>query len=97
MSERLDHLLEQLAASAAERPPQGLESAVMRRIDRLRADRESVAAMAPFRIAAVALALVIGAATGGLAAAATLGGPDRLGAFSEVQPLAPSTLLGDAR
>jgi soluble lytic murein transglycosylase-like protein len=97
MSERLDHLLDRLSASDAELSAPGLEVDVMRGVARAEADRRTAAKLAPLRVGAVGLALVMGVTAGGLAAARTVGGPAQGGALSGASSLAPSTLLEGTR
>lgn len=96
MSERLDHLLDRLSASDAGFSAPGLEVDVMRGVARAEADRRTAARLAPLRVGAVGLALVMGVTAGGLAAARTADGPQG-GALSTASSLAPSTLLERAR
>ncbi len=97
MSERLDHLLDRLGASATGRSLDGLEADVMRSLARAEADRRASSALAPFQVLAVGLALVMGVTAGGLAAASTVERPSQLGALSAGVHLAPSTLLETGR
>ncbi|WP_293356482.1 hypothetical protein [Phenylobacterium sp.] len=50
-------------------------------------------ALIPFRAASVGLAMAVGVAAGGIAAATTLTEPHRFDTFSTGAHLAPSTLL----
>ncbi len=97
MSERLDHLLDRLASSATGRSLEDLEADVIRGLARVEADRRTSAAVAPFRILAVGLALAMGVTAGGLAAASTVERPSQAGALSAGVHLAPSTLLETGR
>ena len=97
MSERLDHLLDRLSTADAGFSAPGLEVDVMRGVARAEGDRRTAARLAPFRVGAVGLALVMGVTAGGLAAARTAGGPSQAGALSAASSLAPSTLLAGTR
>ena len=96
MSQDLDRLLERLGASQAAGAPGRLEADVMGGVARAEAERRTTAALAPFRVAAVAVALAMGVTAGGLAAARTVD-PSQAGALSIASALAPSTLLEGRR
>lgn len=97
MSERLDHLLDRLGASATGRSLDSLEADVMRGLARAEADRRTASALTPYRVVAVGLALAMGVTAGGLAAAGTVERPPQVGALSIGALLAPSTLLETGR
>lgn len=97
MSERLDHLLDRLGASAAGRSLDGLEADVMRGLARAEADRRTASALAPFQVVAVGLAMAMGVTAGGLAAASTVEPLSQVGDLSIGAHLAPSTLLESTR
>lgn len=93
MDEQLD---KGLAALKAERPDarlSGLETRVWARIAEARTTRAAGWLVAPAGAAAIAGALLIGAATGGLAASAMANEPHEISVFSTNAALAPSTLL----
>jgi len=93
MANDLDHMLARLAQQAPDASLDGFEDGVLaglaRRRDELRASR----ALTPIRAASVGLALMVGVAAGGMAAATTLTQPHRFDTFSTGAHLAPSTLL----
>ena len=92
MSERLDDLMARLAGVPTDRALDNLEVEVVRSILLRRRDALTAAALAPVRIASIALALVMGVAAGGAVAAATMAAPTSYRTFSSSH-LAPSTLL----
>jgi len=96
MDEPLDDLLRRLASEPGDHPPPGLEARVLAGVARLQRERSADRALAPFRVGAVAAAMVIGVAAGGLAAAKAIV-PQPMGTFSPAPELAPSTLLGGTR
>jgi len=93
MSERLDELVGQLAASPLDRDLEGLEAGIVRRMRRRRQDDRTASVLAPFRVATVGLALAIGFASGGVTAATAMATPRTPAGFSAAAALAPSTLL----
>ena len=97
MSDRLDDLINRLAAAPIDRSLAALEADIGRRIARRRREARATMLLAPVRVASVGLALAMGVAAGGLTAAAALAEPRSPGAFSGATDLAPSTLLEGAR
>ena len=97
MSDRLDDLLDRLAAAPMDRGLDGLEADVGRAIRRRRGETRTTLMLAPVRIASVGLALAMGVTAGGVTAAAAMAGPRPAGAFSGAADLAPSTLLEGRR
>jgi hypothetical protein len=97
MDERLDQLLERLAATPAERSLNFLEFEVGRAISKQRGSAQTASALAPVRIASIGLALAMGVTVGGVTAATAIVAPRPAGAFSMAANLAPSTLLEDGR
>ncbi|MBT9470773.1 MAG: hypothetical protein IV099_06270 [Phenylobacterium sp.] len=93
MSERLDHLMERLAAAPADRPLDRLEAEISHGIGLRRAQARTAAALAPVGFASIALALATGVTVGGVTAA--IGASSS--AFSASADLAPSTLLEGGR
>lgn len=97
MSERLDRLLERLAAAPTDRSLEHLPAQVDRdvaaRIARARAGR----ALAPVRVASIGLALATGLTAGGLTAASSASTTQPAAALTAAIGLAPSTLLDGAR
>lgn len=93
MPKDLDQMLAQLAQSQPGGSLEGMETAVIRGIAQRREDLRAARMMAPARAASVVLALALGVAAGGMAAAKSLGEPHRLNTFSAGAHLAPSTLL----
>ena len=92
MNERLDHLVDRLAASPTDRSLDHLEAQVSRGIAGRQAQARTAAAMAPVRVASIGLALAMGVTVGGVTAASSIGSPRLAGAFGAAD-LAPSTLL----
>jgi hypothetical protein len=93
MSTNLDDWFAQLAAAPADHALDGLEAEIGRDIAARRRDARAVKAMGPIRMAAVALALVMGVTAGGAAGLATLREAQPAGAFAAATQFAPSTLL----
>ncbi len=93
MTNDLDHLLDRLAHETPDASLVGLEDEVLRGVARR---REEARAMTPVRAASVGLALAVGVAAGGMAAATTGAAAQRLDTFSSSAHLAPSTLLEGA-
>lgn len=97
MSERLDELVDRLAAAAADRSLDGLEARIGQTIVARRRDARALAALAPVRFASVSLALAMGLTAGGAVAASAALAPQHDGAFSSGAHLAPSSLLEGRR
>ena len=93
MNERLDHLVERLAASATDRSLDHFEAHVNRGIAERRTQARTASALAPIRVASIGLALAIGVTVGGIIAASSVPAPHPAGAFFAAADLAPSTLL----
>jgi hypothetical protein len=93
MPNDLDQMLAQLAQDAPAGSLEGLETAVMRGIAKRREELRASRAIVPARAASVVMALALGVAAGGMAAAKSAGEPHRLNTFSAGAHLAPSTLL----
>ncbi len=96
MSDNLDKMLARLTASATDRSLVGLEASVVEAIDRQRAEAITSRSLAPVRVFAVGFSIVLGVATGGMAAATAAAEPRQLSTFSSQLHLAPSTLLEGA-
>ena len=97
MSERLDLLIERLAAAPADRSLDGLEVDVGHGIGRRRAQARTAAALAPVGVASISLALAMGVTVGGLTAAVGATSPSHGDTFAVAADLAPSTLLDGGR
>lgn len=95
MNQRLDHLVERLAAAPADRTLEGLEAGVSRSIVARRAQSRVSAAFAPVGVASVGLALAIGLTAGGVTAATSAAAEPKAGSFLVASNLAPSSLLDD--
>ena len=93
MSERLDDLVERLAASPTDRSLEHFDADVNRSVARWRAQARATRAMAPVRVASIGLALAMGVTAGGVTAAASITAPRNVGGFPVAADLAPSTLL----
>jgi len=93
MTNDLDRMLARLAQDGGAAPLDGFETAVLDGLAQRRESLRSAKALAPVRAASVGLALVVGVAAGGMAAATTISEPRRLDTFSSAAHLAPSTLL----
>lgn len=93
MANDLDHMLERLAQQTPGAALEGFEDSVMAGLARRREELRASRALTPFRAASVGLAMAVGVATGGIAAATTLTEPHRFDTFSTGAHLAPSTLL----
>lgn len=93
MNDRLDSLLTQLRDQDLDRELGAVEYDVRRRIAR---ERSARADLAPARIAAVGIALVLGTGVGGLTAASAVAAP-KPSIFATTDALAPSTLLEGRR
>lgn len=96
MHHPLDDLVEGLRSQGVDRDLSQLEPAVWRRIGGARIERSSGVGFAPVRMAAVVMALVVGAAVGGVSAVSAASEPSEMSVFALHAHLAPSTLL-DAR
>ena len=97
MNERLDHLVEKLAASPTDRSLAHFEAEVSRSIAGRQSQARTTAALAPVRVASVGLALAIGVTSGGMTAARYVAAPHQAGVFSAAGELAPSTLLEETQ
>lgn len=97
MANDLDQMLARLARDTATASLEGVEDAVLRGIAQRRDALRAARALAPVRAASVSLALALGVAAGGMAAAMTMTEPRHLDTFSSAARLAPSTLLEAAR
>lgn len=97
MSERLDELVDRLAAAPADRSLDGLEAEIGRSIAGRRRDARVLAALAPVRFASMTLALAMGLTWGGAVAASAVLAPQHDSAFSSGAHLAPSNLLEGRR
>ncbi len=97
MDDRLDLLLQRLAASATDRSLDGFDAELDRGMARWRARAQAASALAPVRVASIALALAMGLTVGGLTAAMSIAAPHASSGFSAAADLAPSTLLDGDR
>jgi hypothetical protein len=97
MSERLDHLIGQLAAAPIDHALDQLEAEIHRGIGRRRAQARATAALTPVGVVSVGLALAMGVALGGLSSATSATALRHGGSFSVAMNLAPSTLLEGER
>lgn len=93
MNNRLDSLLTQLRDQDLDCELGAVEFDVHRRIA---LDRSAKAVLAPARMAAVGIALVLGTGVGGLTAASAVAAP-KPSIFATADALAPSTLLEGRR
>ena len=93
MTDRLNSLLTQLRDQDLDRELGAVEYDVRRRIAH---ERSARAGLAPVRIAAVGIALVLGTGVGGLTAASAVAAP-KPSIFASADALAPSTLLEGRR
>lgn len=93
MNDRLDSLLTQLRDQDLDRELGAVEYDVSRRIAQ---DRSARAGLAPARMTAVGIALVLGTGVGGLTAASAVAAPKH-SLFATADALAPSTLLEGGR
>ena len=102
MNDPIDDLIKRLAATTTDRSLAGFETEVGRRIRRRPFaswppfGTWTMTALAPARVIAVGLALVVGATAGGLAAASALTPASQMDSFDVALTLAPSTLLEGA-
>lgn len=97
MADDLDRLLARLADVPDAPALAGLEDAVVRDLRRRRQAAAATRALAPVRAASLGLAVALGVAAGGMAAATTLSDPRGFDSFSASARLAPSTLLEGQR
>jgi hypothetical protein len=96
MSEKLDHLIERLAAAPTDHSLHGLETEIVLAISRRRVEARTAQTLAPFEAAAIGLAMALGLTVGVMTAAAAA--PARhADAFAVAPELAPSTLLEGRR
>ena len=93
MRDDLDHLMSRLADARPERSLDGFEHVVLQGVAKRREEIQAAQALTPVRVASIGVALAIGVATGGMAAASTLAQPPQVSPFSTSAHLAPSTLL----
>ena len=93
MNDRLDSLITQLRDQDLDRELGAVEYDVRRLIAR---EQSARAGLAPARMAAVGIALVLGTGVGGLTAASAVAAP-RSSIFATADALAPSTLLEGRR
>ena len=93
MHDPLDDLLAQLRNQEPDRELGFVERDVRRHIAQA---RSAGAGLAPARVAAVGIALVLGTSVGGLTAASAVAAP-RVSIFASADALAPSTLLEGRR
>jgi hypothetical protein len=96
MDQRLDHLVDRLAAAPTDRSLDHFEAELARGVAARRAGQSTAAAMAPVRAASIALTLAIGLAAGAVTAAA-IAKPRPQGLFAVSAELAPSALLDGGR
>lgn len=97
MSERLDSLVERLAATPTDHSLDHFDADVGRSVARWRARARTARALEPVRVASIGLALAMGITVGGVTAAASIAVPRTQGVFSPAADLAPSTLLEGQR
>jgi len=88
----LDAWMSELAEAPSDRNLAGLEARIRRDIADLRRQERTVRALAPARVIALGVAVVIGAVAGGTMALSALHAPPS-GVFAAGSDLAPSTLL----
>lgn len=93
MDQQLDGLLARLKTQAPDRRLDQVEPHVWGRIAVSRRQGASLATQIQWRAAAVGLAMTLGAAFGGVAAAARPGEAPEMAVFSTRAALAPSTLI----
>ena len=97
MHHPLDELVKGLRSQGPDRDLSQLEPSVWRRIGGARVERPSGMGFAPVRMAAVVMALAVGAAVGGASAVAANSEAHETSVFALNSHLAPSTLLGASR
>lgn len=93
MNDRLDHLVERLAAAPTDHRLEHLEAQVGRGVAAQVAQTRAARALGPVRVASIGLTLAVGVTAGGLTAASSAALPRSADAFSVAANLAPSTLL----
>jgi hypothetical protein len=93
MTERLDHLVERLAALPTDRSLDHFDAQVSRGVAGRRAQAHAASALATVRVASIGLAMAMGVAAGGVTAASSFAAPRPSGVFKVASDLAPSTLL----
>ncbi|MCI3130793.1 hypothetical protein [Phenylobacterium aquaticum] len=93
MSECLDRLMADLAATPTDARFESMESEVIRRIVALRAEARVLAELLPVRVASVVLALAMGVTTGAALVASAIVTPRPYAVLSSAGHFAPSTLL----
>lgn len=91
MTDRLEHLVAQLAATATDRPLDGFGAAVLDGIAQQRIQRGVALTLAPVGAASIAIALAVGVTVGSVTAGAA--DPVHANTFALAANLAPSTLL----
>jgi hypothetical protein len=97
MSERLDEMLGRLAAAPIDQTLDNLDAEIGRGILLRRREARTTSALAPVRVASVALALAMGLSAGGAVATMARVASPAYGLLSSAGYLAPSTLLEGAR
>ena len=93
MSERLDYLVERLAALQTDRQLEHFDADVNRGITRWREEARTASALAPVRVASIGLSLAMGVTVGGVSAATAIAAPRHPAVLQMQAELAPSTLL----
>jgi hypothetical protein len=93
MNDRLDSLLTRLRDQGPDHELDAVEYDLRRR---LAEERSARAGLAPARMAAVGIALIVGTGVGGLTAASAIAAP-RASIFAATDALAPSSLLEGRR
>ncbi len=93
MSECLDRLMADLAATPAEVRYDTMEGEIIRRIGVLREEARVLAELLPVRVASLVLALAMGLTTGAALATSAMVTPRPYAVLSAAGHLAPSNLL----
>ncbi|ODT86347.1 hypothetical protein [Phenylobacterium sp. SCN 70-31] len=93
MSECLDRLMADLAATPADARFDSMEAEVIRRIVALREEARVLAELLPVRVASIVLALAMGVTTGAALVASAVVTPRPYAVLSSAGHFAPSTLL----
>lgn len=93
MSECLDRLMADLAATPADVRFDTMEAEITRRIVALRDEARVLAELLPVRVASLVLALAMGLTTGAALAASAMVTPKPYAVLSSAGHFAPSTLL----
>lgn len=93
MSECLDRLMADLAATPADARIDSMEAEVFRRIVALREEARVLAELLPVRVASIALAMAMGVTAGSALASSAMVTPRHYAVFSSAGHFAPSTLL----